>query len=276
MNKLVSIIITTYNMEKTILRSIKSCLNQTYKNIEVIVVNDCSTDNTELILENLVKLKKIKYFKLNKNFGCAFSKNFGIKKAKGDFICFLDSDDTLPIESVKKRIDFLQSNESYGMVCGSTNYLDNLNNLKFIRKININILNNNNDNNNNNKSFIADQFLNVCSTPFITASVMYRRNVFIRNKKINNLFDINLKRFEDGDFIYKNLLKFKIGYIVEPVYNYYKGSKDRKKRLGDIFLELKGKLYSINKYKKGLYKYYLIITNILQFPLKLIHQLLFF
>ena len=73
-------------------------------NIEIIVVDDCSIDNTKIVLEDLIKFKKINYFYLNKNHGRAYATNFGIKKAKGDFICFLDADDSFSKTNIQKRI----------------------------------------------------------------------------------------------------------------------------------------------------------------------------
>jgi glycosyltransferase involved in cell wall biosynthesis len=268
MTELVSIIISIFNMDTTILRAIKSCLVQTYKNIEIIVVDDCSIDNTKIVLEDLIKSKKINYFYLNKNHGRAYATNFGVRKAKGDFICFLDADDSFPKTSIQKRIKFLLNNKGYKIVCGSTVYLNNNDTLKFVRLVNNNILLN------KNKHFVANQFLNVSSTPFITATLMYNKSIF---DKIGYL-DTNKKiiRSQDADFTYRVLKKYKIAFIKDSVYNYYKGSKPKIFRLKCLFSQIRGKIYTICKHKKGVEKYYLIFINLLQFPLKLIHQILFF
>ena len=100
-----SIIVPTFNREEYIIKCIDSVLDQTYDNFELIIVDDGSTDNTE----NLVKKyqdKRIKYFK-NENHGIGYSRNFGLNKAKGDYIFFLDSDDYLEenmLEEVSKEI----------------------------------------------------------------------------------------------------------------------------------------------------------------------------
>lgn len=87
---LVSIVIPVYNGEKFLIDAIESCINQTYKNIEIIVVNDGSTDNTELICKKYDK--KIKY--LSKvNGGVSTALNLGIKESKGEFISWLSHDD---------------------------------------------------------------------------------------------------------------------------------------------------------------------------------------
>ena len=89
---MISVIIPTYNRENSILRSVKSVLNQTYNDIEVIVVDDGSTDNTANLIKSITD-KRLRYFKYKKNKGQSFARNFGGKKSRGDIICFHDSDD---------------------------------------------------------------------------------------------------------------------------------------------------------------------------------------
>ena len=88
---MISIIITAYNAEKTIEKCLNSILDTQYNDYEIILVNDGSIDNTEKIIE-LFASDKIKYYK-KENTGVADSRNFGIDKAKGDYITFVDSDD---------------------------------------------------------------------------------------------------------------------------------------------------------------------------------------
>lgn len=88
---MISIIITAYNAEKTIERCINSILENEYNDYEIIVINDGSSDKTEKVIE-LFASDKIKYFS-KKNTGVADSRNFGIEKAKGEYITFVDSDD---------------------------------------------------------------------------------------------------------------------------------------------------------------------------------------
>lgn len=88
---MISIIITAYNAERTIERCINSILENEYNDYEIIVINDGSSDKTEKVIE-LFASDKIKYFS-KKNTGVADSRNFGIEKAKGEYITFVDSDD---------------------------------------------------------------------------------------------------------------------------------------------------------------------------------------
>lgn len=94
MNDLITIIIPTYNTENFISRAIKSLQNQTYSEIEMLIVDDYSNDNTLPICYKLQKTdKRIKIISKNKNTGVANSRNIGIRNAKGKYIMFLDSDD---------------------------------------------------------------------------------------------------------------------------------------------------------------------------------------
>lgn len=111
-NKLVSIIVPAYNCEKYIAQCIESILNQTYKNIEIIIINDGSTDTTEEKIK-FYKDKRIKYHK-NKNRGVSETRNYGIKESKGEYICFIDSDDVVSTRYIE---DFISNIEDDSYVC---------------------------------------------------------------------------------------------------------------------------------------------------------------
>lgn len=105
MKPLVSICIPTYNRAKLILGAVESCLRQTYENIEVIVVDDKSTDNTFKILRKYKDNPKVKVFVNKKNYGAAASFNKAIRASKGEFIVICGSDDYLSPHSVERRIE---------------------------------------------------------------------------------------------------------------------------------------------------------------------------
>ncbi|MGL4982097.1 MAG: glycosyltransferase family 2 protein [Treponemataceae bacterium] len=89
-----SIIIPVYNTEKYLVECLESVINQTLRNIEIIIVNDCSPANEEVIIQNYLKKdSRIKYFKHEKNLSQGGARNTGIKHATGEFITFIDSDD---------------------------------------------------------------------------------------------------------------------------------------------------------------------------------------
>jgi glycosyltransferase involved in cell wall biosynthesis len=118
-NNIVSIVIPLYNAEKYIEETLKSAISQTYKDIEIICVDDCSTDNSAKIIKKYVKKhpKKVFYFKLNKNTGSpVVPKNEAILKAKGEFILPLDADDLIDKEYVKKAMNVFKSNKDISVV----------------------------------------------------------------------------------------------------------------------------------------------------------------
>ena len=113
MNDLVSIIMPSYNTANYIAGSIESVLNQSYTNWELIIVDDASTDNTDIIVEQYLKDKRIKYLKNERNSGAAVSRNKAIANASGRWIAFLDSDDLWSESKLEKQISFMEKNKYY-------------------------------------------------------------------------------------------------------------------------------------------------------------------
>ena len=108
----ISVIIPTFNRGNLIRNSIKSVLNQTYKNLEVIVVDDGSTDNTKDVVDKLED-ERIKYIKLEENKGGSNARNIGIQNSIGKYISFQDSDDIYypdKLEMQFKNIIYKKSN----------------------------------------------------------------------------------------------------------------------------------------------------------------------
>lgn len=109
MESLVSIITPAYNVEKYIEQTIKSVVNQTYKNWEMIIIDDCSKDSTYEIMKNESKKdSRVKIYKNEKNLGVSFTRNKAIDIAEGKYIAFLDSDDLWDREKLEKQINFME------------------------------------------------------------------------------------------------------------------------------------------------------------------------
>lgn len=109
---LVSIITPVYNAERFLGDTIKSIQNQTYKNWELVLVDDCSKDGSaDMIKEFQANDDRIRYIKLEKNSGASVSRNTGIKNAKGRFIAFVDSDDIWQPEKLKIQIEYMLENK---------------------------------------------------------------------------------------------------------------------------------------------------------------------
>lgn len=109
---LVSVLMSTYNSEKTLERALDSILNQSYKNIEFLICNDGSTDNTKKILEKYSNLyEQIEIINNKNNVGLTKSLNLLINKSKGDFIARQDADDYSDPERIKEQIKYCISNK---------------------------------------------------------------------------------------------------------------------------------------------------------------------
>ncbi len=117
---MVSVIITAYNYDRYIERAIRSCMDQSLNEdeYEIIVVNDCSTDNTDKILENYKN--DVRVFNLEKNSGLSAARNFGVRKALGQFIIFIDADDYIQHDLLFVQKTFLSENNALDAI--STDY----------------------------------------------------------------------------------------------------------------------------------------------------------
>jgi glycosyltransferase involved in cell wall biosynthesis len=109
-NQLVSIIMPSYNTGEYIKNSIQSVINQTYTNWELIIVDDCSTDNTDEIVTPFLTDNRIRFLKNKKNSGAAISRNYALREAKGKWIAFLDSDDIWLPEKLERQLNYMEEN----------------------------------------------------------------------------------------------------------------------------------------------------------------------
>ena len=199
---LVSIIIPTYNVEKYIEQAIDSILNQTYSNLEILVIDDCSTDNTvQMVKSKYSKNQKIRLYEKSQNLGPANSRNIGIKQAKGKYIALLDGDDYYIQDKIEKQVRVLERNQDLALCSTFLKCIGLKNNvIKF--KI--------------NHSDIKDQQLLGC--PIAHAAVMFRATFL----KENNLFyNENLRFSEDYELFIRMIEKGgKFLTIPEALYMY--------------------------------------------------------
>ena len=115
---LVSVIMPSWNTGKFIAESIQSVIDQTYENWELIIVDDCSTDNTDEVVAKF-RDKRIRYFKNEKNSGAALSRNRALREARGEGIAFLDSDDLWNSDKLEHQINFMNK---HGYTLSYTEY----------------------------------------------------------------------------------------------------------------------------------------------------------
>lgn len=121
MNYLISIIVPIYNVDKYLEECIESLRNQTYKNLEIILINDGSTDNSEQICRKEEKQDNRIVFINKKNGGAASAKNEGLKIAKGDYITFVDSDDFIEADMIEYMVNTIKKYNSDIVQCSFTN-----------------------------------------------------------------------------------------------------------------------------------------------------------
>lgn len=112
---LVSVIIPAFNAEDFILDCVHSVLNQSYRNLEVIIINDGSTDDTREVLESINDSRVIIINQENK--GCSQAKNIGLQYSKGNFIQYLDADDYLSCDKIEEQVKVLKLNQNCTAVC---------------------------------------------------------------------------------------------------------------------------------------------------------------
>ena len=181
MNSLVSIIIPVYNTGRYLKEAVDSAVNQIYKNKEIIVVDDGSTDNTKKVVEPYLNSGKMKYI-YQENKGVAGARNTGIKAAKGEFIAFLDSDDIFLPDKIEKQVEILKNAPDFDIVCCVTGHFfdDDKENIRTFK----------------NKPITDDQLKNLSKGNFININTALVRRGIV--EKI--LFDENLRTSEDWDF----------------------------------------------------------------------------
>ena len=129
MSDLISIITPTYNCGKFIGETIESVINQTYKNWEMIIVDDCSKDNTKDIVNKYAQNDdRIKYHLLETNSGAAVARTRAMELANGDYMAFLDSDDLWVEDKLEKQLKFMKEN-NFNFVCTEYEQIDEQSNL---------------------------------------------------------------------------------------------------------------------------------------------------
>ena len=236
----ISIIIPTYNSSKFIKRTIKSVLAQTFTNWELLIVDDCSTDNTiELINEFIKTDNRIKLFKTTKNSGGpAYPKNIGFKFSNGEFIAYLDHDDEwLPnklTEQINTFTNLLENN--IGLVaCGA--YLINNSNKNF-------------------GFFVPIKRKNPFPEILLRNPIYSNSSVLLKRTVIESVGprDENMKYSEDWD-MWIRIAKagYNISYIPKPLFRYYFHKENATKT--STYIKIKDAEYVFNKQKDLYLKY---------------------
>jgi glycosyltransferase involved in cell wall biosynthesis len=195
-NPLISIILPVYNGENYISKSIESCLNQTYKNIELIIVNDCSNDNTLIIVDSyLMNDSRVKIINNLSNKKLPASLNIGHKVANGEYITWTSHDNFYKENTLEKLMKPLQE-DNYDVSYSDLYLIDNESNIK--------------------KEILLQEPETLIFGNCIGASFLYKKEVYIRNKSYNE----NLFLVEDFDFWLRSIAHSKFFHVKELLYFY--------------------------------------------------------
>lgn len=236
----ISVIVPAYNEEKRIKKCIDSILNQTFKNFELIIVNDGSTDNTDLIVRQYLNTdKRIKYID-SKNEGQGAARNKGILQAKSKYITFVDSDDTIENNMLELLYNEMIMKKADVVICDLYKIIENTNKKvvfkNYIKYSNVNKIN-----------FML-------SHPGPVAR-LYKKELFIKNK----IYFPEKVVYEDlGTIPFIAMKSDRIEYLENPLYNYIirdNSTMNQKKfssKIDDIFkiMNIYNDIYDKCEYKE--------------------------
>lgn len=207
----VSIIVPAYNAEEYLNRALDSIVNQVYKNIEIIVIDDCSTDNTKNIIKEYADSDdRIIPFYLVENKGVSAARNIGLKAATGDYIVFVDSDDEITKDAVRRMVDVAEKYNS--------DYVDSYHLLRYTKD------------NGKQVSFTENKIpkKTLCLGKVeddirVISMYNYTTGKLIKRQLLEDIkFDENLRRYED--LVLDHQLKIKLKnytFLNKPIYIYY-------------------------------------------------------
>ena len=237
---MISIIVGMYNCEHTINKTIKSILNQSFNDFELLLIDDGSIDNTLEIIKTFDD-SRIKIFEQN-NKGISNVRNKGIGLAQGEYICFVDSDDYIEIDYLKELYEYMTNNNLDYVMC---NYNKVINDNKYMMQPTF-----------NENTIIADKQLLINKIFYgnnkynLSSNCMglYKRNIIIEN---NLKLDEDLYYGEDILFNYQYIQYInRFGYLNKALYNYTYNNESLSNNLTINKIEL-----LINKIKNNINKY---------------------
>ncbi len=201
---MISVVIPTHNRSDLIQRAVKSATNQTYNDIEVIVVSDGCTDNTKEVVEVLIQEdKRIKFMEYAPAKGGNVARNMGIAAAKGDYVAFLDDDDEWFIDKLEKQMDVFNMDAEIGLVYTGIKAIYIKEQVSYIsRPIYSGDL---------SRIILLDNYIGTTST------------VIMKSELLNScgVFDNSFGAMQDYDLWTRICQKTKVGVVSEPLINYY-------------------------------------------------------
>jgi glycosyltransferase involved in cell wall biosynthesis len=255
----VCIIVPLYGRDKYLKKCIDSLLNQDFEDYEIIIINDNSKGNAEEIIKSYND-KKIVYIKNKTNKGIGYNRNIGIKKAKGDYVCFIDSDDYVSNDFLSKMYNYSKENDLDLCICNYYNVDEKGNIIKEFNLPSFNITNIN-----ETPKLLIDINLGPCNK-------LFKKNTLLENKI---KFSEKLK-YEDLSFMAISIKESKKIGKIDSFLNYFTVHKNsetttRDKRVFDIFKQID----IVKEYYKDTNKYLneLIISILFNYTIQQRYQI---
>lgn len=225
----VSIVLPTYNVEKYLCKCVESIINQTLKDIEIIIVNDGSTDKSRKIAEKLSTIDSRIIVINQENLGLSEARNSGLKIARGDYIAFIDSDDWVEQDMFLKMYKLATVNDCDIVQC---NY--NITNNNYIKNVNVKIP--------TNKLLSREEINKYIKTPLIEGKLStyaWDKLYKVSFLKKNDLYFRNIPRFEDWYFIMAAISKMdKFIITKDNFYNYRVNEGSLSRRYYENYIDL--------------------------------------
>ncbi len=242
MNDLVSVNVTTYNRSNLLKRSIESIQRQTYQNLEIIIVDDCSEDNTEEIVKFYQKQdKRIVYLKHNKNLGNAYTRNTALKNCHGYYVAFMDDDDEwIDNDKITKQLKIFKEHKSnkLGIVCSG-----------IIRKTSV-------------REIVeqAKEPKDIIATVLQGGLIHNSTAMVLRDIMLEvNGFDESVPRGVDSEFFRRLIVKYKyqVFFMKEITCKYYEDSPNRmtSTSISGIKKDIESNFLTLKKYQEYFKEY---------------------
>ena len=260
MDKLVSVIITTHNRKELLCRAIDSVLNQTYKNIELIVIDDASSDGTNEVVENYILLNTIpityQFIEKKDSKGGNYARNRGINLSKGYYVGFLDDDDEWLSDKLISQVLCFRENPEVGCVTCNYNEIYQFDNKEYSFVVDKHYKSIENNIFEKHMKKFPYAFIGVTSTLLIKKHIL--REV--------GLFDENLVAYQEVDLIYRIRRRYSVECVNQPLVNYYNRINVSKEQISNSIdksmnaqnmLELKYKdnFDSLNKVERNYWEF---------------------
>lgn len=206
MERLVSIIVPVYNVESYVKECLDSLINQTYQNLDIIIIDNDSHDLSGTICREYAEIDKRIHYTVQQNKGVSLARNTGLKLAKGDYVCFCDADDTYELNYVENMVQIKEKTKADLVICGYSKAIGDLKKVESKIKV---------------SQFVNQEFL--VEHIFLNNNIGgYVWNKIFDTKLLDGVyFDESYQICEDMDFVFHYLCNCKKIYVTtQSLYNY--------------------------------------------------------